>query len=85
MKKKLQRDSDDIDIRDIDWQSECHKWNYIVWNDAEWYRFAVHNIVDEADPLYRDEESAWMGLYEHLLSVGEEVNLLPTFNDIKWD
>ncbi len=85
MKKKLQRDSDCVDIRDIDWQAECHKWNYLVGNDEEWYRYAVHNIVDETEPLYHTEEQAWEGLYEYLQAIWEEVNLLPTFDELRWE
>jgi len=73
------------DIRDVDWQREAQKWNYIVGNDSEWYRYAIHNIVDETEPLYHDEWEAWNGLYEHLLSVDAQIDYLPTYEELrKW-
>lgn len=86
MKKILTWDSDEIDIRDIDWQTEAQKWNYLVGNDEEWYRYAVHNIVDETEPLYHTEEQARQGLYEYLQAIWEEVNLLPTYTELaRWN
>ena len=72
------------DAYDVDWQAECQKGNYLTGNDAEWYRYAVHNIVDETEPLYHDEELAWKGLYEHLLMLGEEIEILPTYEELSW-
>ena len=82
---KLELWMEDVDVRDIDRQAECQKWNYLVGNDQEWYRFAVHNIVDETEPMYRDEESAWQWLYDHLTMLGEQVDLLPSYEDIRWN
>ncbi|MBO7716653.1 MAG: hypothetical protein J6S85_24010 [Methanobrevibacter sp.] len=55
MRKRLDSCEVNIDIRDIDRQAECHKGNYLVGNDQEGYRFAVHNVVDETDKLYCNE------------------------------
>ena len=86
MKKILTFDSDEIDVRDIDRQAEYQKWNYLVGNDQEWYRYAVHNIVDETDPLYHDEWDAWLWLFEHLQAIWEEVHLLPTYEELaRWN
>lgn len=82
--KKLRRDETDVDIYDIDWQAECRKGNYLVGNDQEWYRYAVHNIVDETDPLYRTEEEAWMWLYDRLCNLELEVELLPSYEELSW-
>lgn len=72
------------DIRDVDWSREATKWNYLVWNDAEWYRYAIHNIVDETEPLYRDEWEAWQWLYEHLLAIEEPLDYLPSYEELRW-
>jgi hypothetical protein len=72
------------DAYDVDWQREAQKWNYIVGNDSEWYRYAIHNIVDETEPLYHDEEEAWRGLYEHLLSIDAPLDYLPTYEELSW-
>lgn len=74
----------DVDIYDIDWQAECHKGNYLVGNDQEWYRYAINNVIDETDELYRTEEEAWMWLYEHLCSLDREVEVLPSYEEISW-
>ena len=84
MKKILTCDSDEVDVRDIDRQAECQKWNYLVGNDEEGYRYAVHNIMDETEPLYHTEEQAWVWLYEYLQAIGEEVDLLPSYEEIRW-
>ena len=84
MKKILTWDSDEVDVRDIDRQAEFQKWNYLVGNDEEGYRYAVHNIVDETEPLYHTEEQAWVWLYEYLQAIGEEVDLLPSYEEIRW-
>lgn len=82
---KLERWMDNVDIRDIDRQAECQKGNYLVGNDQEWYRFAVHNIVDETDKLYHDEWDAREWLYEHLVAIWAEVELLPSYDELaKW-
>lgn len=75
----------EFDVYDVDRQAECHKWNYLVGNDEIWYRFAVNNVVDETEPLYKNEEDARRGLYEHLLAVNAEISLLPTYDELKWD
>lgn len=85
MKKILTWDSDQIDVRDIDRQAECQKGNYLVGNDQEGYRFAIHNVVEEIWPTYPTEWDWWMALYEHLISLGEEVDLLPSYKEIKWE
>lgn len=73
------------DVYDVDRQREAQKWNYITWNDAEWYRYAIHNIVDESDPLYYDEWEARTALYEHLLSVDADIDYLPSYEELrKW-
>lgn len=73
------------DAYDVDRQAECQKGNYLIGNDQEGYRFAVHNIVDETEKLYHSEEDAWQGLYEHLLMLGEEIEFLPTYEELaKW-
>ena len=79
MKKKLDSCEVNIDIRDIDRQAEAWKGNYLVGNDQEWYRFAVHNVVDETDKLYRNEWDAWEWLYERLCNLELEVELLPNY------
>lgn len=72
------------DIRDVDRQREAQKWNYLVGNDAEWYRYAYHNIVDETEPLCKDEWEAWTALYEHLLAVDADIDYLPTYEELSW-
>lgn len=72
------------DIRDVDRQREYQKGNYIEWNDKEWYRYAVHNIIDESDPLYYDEWEARQWLYDHLLSIDAEIDYLPTYEELRW-
>lgn len=84
MKKKLELFDNPVDVWDIDWQAEAWKWNYLVGNDAEGYRYAVHNVVEEIWPAYRSEWDARMGLYEHLISLGEEVDLLPSYEELRW-
>lgn len=74
-----------FDAYDVDWQKECQKGNYLTGNDTEGYRYAVHSIVDETEPLYHDEESAWQGLYDHLTMLGEQVDLLPSYEELKWN
>lgn len=74
----------DFDAYDVDRQVECQKWNYLVGNDQEGYRFAVHNVVDETEKLYYSEEDAWQGLYEHLLMLGEEIEYLPSYAELSW-
>jgi hypothetical protein len=73
-----------LDAYDVDRQEECQKGNYLVGNDQEWYRYAVHNIVDETDPLYRTEEEAWMWLYDRLCVLGLDVDVLPSYETISW-
>lgn len=75
----------DLDIYDVDRQAECQKGNYLVGNDQEGYRFAVHNIVDESYPLYQNESDAMFGLYEYLLTINAELSLLPTYQQSTWD
>lgn len=75
----------EFDVYDVDRQAECQKWNYLVGNDDEWYRFAVNYIVDETEPLYDNEEDARMGLYEHLLAIDAKISLLPTYEQLRWD
>ena len=72
------------DIRDVDRQREAQKGNYLTWNDQEWYRYAIHNIVDETEPLYYDEWEAWQWLYDHLLSIDAEIDYLPTYEELRW-
>ena len=73
------------DVYDVDRQREAQKWNYIVGNDSEWYRYAIHNIVDESDSLYYDEWEARTALYEHLLSVDADIDYLPSYEELrKW-
>lgn len=72
------------DIYDVDRQREAQKWNYLVGNDQEWYRFAVHNIVDETEPLYHDEWEAWTALYEHLMSIDAVIDYLPSYEELRW-
>lgn len=79
--KKLRKN---WDVYDVDWQAEALKGNYLVGNDAEWYRYAVHRVVDESEPLYHDEEEAWRGLYDRLIGTGYEVSYLPTFKELSW-
>lgn len=85
MKKRLDSCEVNIDIRDIDRQAECHKGNYLVGNDQEWYRFAVHNVVDETDKLYRNEWDAREWLYERLCNLELEVELLPSYWEEEWN
>ena len=85
MKKKLDQCEVNIDIRDIDRQAECHKGNYLVGNDQEWYRFAVHNVVDETDKLYPNEWDAREWLYERLCNLELEVELLPSYWQEEWN
>ncbi len=85
MRKKLKLFDNDIDIRDVDWQAEARKWNYLVGSDQEGYRFAIHNIVEEIWPTYKNEWDAWTALYEELISLEEEVELLPSYEELaKW-
>ena len=72
------------DVYDVDRQREAQKWNYIVGNDSEWYRYAIHNIVDESDSLYYDEWEARTALYEHLLSVDADIDYLPSYEELRW-
>lgn len=74
-----------LDVYDVDRQEECHKGNYLVGNDQEWYRYAFHNIVDETEPLYHSEEEARIWLYEHMLMVWATISYLPAYDYIKWD
>lgn len=76
--------TNDYDVRDVDRQSECQKWNYLVGNDEEWYRYAVHNIVDESDPLYHNEWEAWQWLYEYLQIIGATIDYLPSYEELSW-
>lgn len=84
MKKRLDSCEVNIDVRDIDRQAEAWKGNYLVGNDQEGYRFAVHNIVDESDKLYRDEWDALEWLYERLCNLEQEVELLPSYWELSW-
>lgn len=79
--KKLRKN---WDIYDVDWQAECQKWNYIVGNDAEWYRYAVHNVVDETETLYYNEDSAWRWLYDRLIETWYDVDYLPSYQELEW-
>lgn len=72
------------DIYDVDRQREAQKWNYLVGNDQEWYRYAYHSIVDETEPLYHDEWEAWTALYEHLLSIDAQIDYLPSYEELRW-
>jgi hypothetical protein len=72
------------DIYDVDWQAEYQKWNYILGNDAEGYRYAVHNVVDETETLYYDEDSAWRWLYDRLIETLYDVDYLPTLEELEW-
>lgn len=72
-----------LDVRDVDRQAEERKWNYIVPEDW-WYRYAIHNIIDESDWLFKDEWDAWMELYDHLICIGAEIKYLPRIEWIKW-
>lgn len=76
--------TNEYDVRDVDRQAECQKWNYLVGNDSEWYRYAVHNVVDESDPLYRDEWEAWQWLYDYLQIIGAEISFLPSYEELSW-
>lgn len=76
---------EEIDIRDVDWQTECQKGNYLVGNDQEGYRYAVHYIVDETEPLYHDEWEAWQWLYDHLVNINADISFLPSYNELRWD
>lgn len=80
----MEKTNQEFDVRDVDWQAECQKGNYLVWNDNEWYRYAVHNIVDESDPLYYNEWEARTALYEHLESCGYQIDYLPTYDELRW-
>jgi hypothetical protein len=73
-----------LDVYDVDWQEECHKGNYLVGNDSEWYRFAVHNIVDETEKLYHDEWEARLWLYEHLIMIWATISYLPSYEHLSW-
>ena len=79
--KKLRKN---WDIYDVDWQAECQKGNYIVGNDAEGYRYAVHNVVDETETLYYNEDSAWRWLYDRLIETWYDVDYLPTLEELEW-
>lgn len=79
--KKLRKN---WDIYDVDRQAECHKGNYLVGNDQEWYRYAVHNIVDETETLYYDEDSAWRWLYDRLIETWYDVDYLPSLEELEW-
>ncbi len=73
-----------LDVYDVDRQEEYNKGNYLVGNDSEWYRFAVHNIVDETDKLYYDEWEARMWLYEHLIMIWATISYLPSYDVLRW-
>lgn len=72
------------DIYDVDRQAECQKGNYLVWNDQAGYRYAVHNVVDETEPLFYDEEEARRWLYDRLTETGYEVEYLPSYDELSW-
>lgn len=71
------------DIYDVDRQAEFQKGNYLVGNDQEWYRYAVHNVVDETETLYYDEDSAWRWLYDRLIETWYDVDYLPSYDELK--
>lgn len=79
--KKIRKNAD---VYDIDWQAECQKGNYLIGNDSEWYRYAIHNVVDERELLYHDEESAWRWLCERLIETWYDVELLPSYKELRW-
>lgn len=75
--------NDTFDVRDVDRQAEERKGNYLVYED-DGYRYAVHNICDESDWLYKDEWEARMALYDHLEAIWAKIDYLPSYDELKW-
>lgn len=75
----------ELDIYDVDWDAEREKWNYVTYEEEEeWYRYAIHNIVDLSEPFYLNEWDAYWWLFEHLTSCEYPIAYLPP-KKWKWE